>query len=145
MKTNIVRIALFLMLTPLVASAQGFRDLDNALAAVSRGFERGDSSAIVAGIMDGDRVELQFPQLIEKSGFFGRDQAAYLLDELFRRTSPSGFVQARARKISAQNQYYITGNWTIEVNGQKETREVYITLQNKDGNWTVVSIRSAGS
>ena len=87
---------------------------------------------------------LQFPGLIEQSGFFGRDQAAYLLDGLFSKVHPTAFEQQNAKKMSAEAQYHITGTWTIQNAGKPETRELYITLRNKDDQWSVVSIRSAG-
>jgi hypothetical protein len=131
-------------LVPMTAVAGGYNDLDNALNAIARGFERGDRSAIVSGLDTADKVELQFPGLVEGSGFFGPDQCALVLDDLFKRTSPSGFEQTSARKVSAQKQYHITGSWTINPDGQAETREVYIILQNKGDLWTIISIRTAG-
>lgn len=132
------------MLVSLPAAAGGYSDLDNALNAIARGFERGDRTAIVSGIDSSDKVELQFPGLIEGSGFFGPDQCALVLDDLFKRTSPSAFQQTSARKVSAQKQYHITGSWTINPDGTTETREVYIILQSKGDLWTIISIRTAG-
>jgi len=131
-------------LLPVAAGAAGYGDLDNALNAIARGFERGDGAAIVSGLDTSDKVELQFPGLVESAGFFGPDQAALVLDDLFKRTSPSAFEQTSARKVSAQKQYHITGSWTIRPDGQTETREVYIILQNKGDVWTIISIRTAG-
>jgi len=125
------------------AGAQGYADLDNALGAISRGFERGDSAAITSGIDASDKIELQFPGLVESSGFFGPDQAGMVLDDLFKRTSPRGFEQTSARKVSAQQQYHITGSWTIRPDGGTETRELYVILQNKGATWSIISIRSA--
>ena len=71
------KMSFVLLFVPLVASAQ-FRDLDTALANINSGFGNGNVQAIVAGIGEGDQVMLQFPGLAEQSGFFGRDQAAYL-------------------------------------------------------------------
>lgn len=144
---NIARrmaLTLALLLVPAVASAQGFRDLDSALGALSRGFERGDADTIVAGIVAGDQVMLQFPGLVEQSGFFGRDQAAYLLQELFEKTSPSDFQQKSARKNSAEGQYDITATWTISPNGGGEQRDLYITLRSRDDKWSIATIRTAG-
>jgi hypothetical protein len=138
-----IRMALLLLFVPLVASAQ-YRDLDVALSNLTRGFGSGDPQAIVAGMSAGDQVMLQFPGLIEQNGFFGRDQAAYLLDGLFGKVHPSAFEQQNAKKVSAEAQYHITGTWTIQNAGKPETRELYITLHNKNGLWSVVSIRSAG-
>ncbi len=132
------------VLLPLSASAAGYSDLDNALNAIARGFERGDGAAIISGIDTSDKIELQFPGLVEGSGFFGPDQASLVLDDLFKRTSPSAFEQTSARKVSAQKQYHITGSWTIHPDGQAETREVYIILQNKGDSWAIISIRTAG-
>jgi len=129
---------------PVTAFADGFKDLDTAMAAISRGFERGDSQAVAAGIGDSDQVMLQFPGLSDKSGFFGKDQASYLLDEVFQKAHPVRFQQVSARKVSAENQYNITGSWTIKVGDRSEEREVYITLRGKGTQWSVASIR-AGS
>lgn len=137
------KMALLLLFVPLVASAQ-FKNLDVALSNLARGFGSGDPQAIVAGMAPGDQVMLQFPGLIEQSGFFGRDQAAYLLDGLFSKVHPTAFEQQNAKKVSAEAQYHITGTWTIQNGGKAETRELYITLRNKDDLWSVVSIRSAG-
>jgi len=137
------KMALLLLFVPLVASAQ-YRDLDVALSNLTRGFSSGDPQAIVAGMAAGDQVMLQFPGLIQQNGFFGRDQAAYLLDGLFSKVHPSAFEQQNAKKVSAEAQYHITGTWTIQNGGKPETRELYITLHSKDGLWSVVSIRSAG-
>ena len=87
-----------MLFVPLVASAQ-FRDLDAAMSNLERGFGGGDVDAIVSGIGADDQVMLQFPGLADKSGFFGRDQAAYLLDGLFNKVKPSGFERVSARKV----------------------------------------------
>jgi len=137
------RIALVLAFVPLVASAQ-FKDLDVALSSLTRGFGSGDPQAIVAGIAPGDQVMLQFPGLIEQNGFFGRDQAAYLLDGLFSKVHPTGFEQQSARKVSAEGQYYITASWTIEAGGKPDSRELYITLKKQGDKWAVTSVRSGG-
>jgi hypothetical protein len=134
------RLAFVLMMfVPLVASAQ-FRDLDAAMSNLERGFGSGDVDAIVAGISSDDQVQLQFPGLADKSGFFGRDQAAYLLDGLFNKVKPNGFERVSARKVSAEGQYHITAKWNIS-NGPVN---LYVTLRQKDGKWSVVSVRSAG-
>ena len=137
------RLAFVLLFVPLIASAQ-FRDLDAAVSNLERGFGGGDVQAIVAGIGEGEQVQLQFPGLVEQSGFFGRDQATYLLDGLFNKVRPSGFERVNARKVSAEAQYHITAKWTINSGGQAEARDLYITLRNKDSKWSVVSVRSAG-
>ena len=138
------KIAIALAFVPLIASAQ-YKDLDTALSNLNRGFGSGDPQAVVSGIADGEKVQLQFPGLMNESGFYGRDQAAYLLDSLFGKVHPSGFEQESARKESSAGQYHITGMWTIQNAGKAENRELYLTLQqNKNGSWSVVSARSAG-
>jgi hypothetical protein len=137
-------LAVVLAFVPLVASAQ-FKDLDVALSSLTRGFGSGDPQAVVAGIAPGDKVMLQFPGLIEQNGFFGRDQAAYLLDGLFSKVHPTGFEQQSARKVSAEGQYYITASWTIQAGGKAETRELYITLKKQGDKWAVTSVRSGGN
>lgn len=137
------RVAFVLMFVPLIASAQ-FRDLDVAMENLDRGFSNGDVQAIVAGMTADDQVMLQFPGLVEQNGFFGRDQAAYLLDGLFNKVNPSGFERVSARKVSAEGQYHITARWTIKAAGQADTRDLYITLKQKGDRWSVVSVRSAG-
>ena len=139
---KMMAVALSLTLFPVIASAQ-FKDLDTAMSNLTRGFGSGDAQAIVAGIADGDQVMLQFPGLVSQSGFFGRDQAAYLLDGLFSKTNPTSFEQRSARKVSAEGQYHITAAWTIQANGKPEARDLYITLRNKGDHWSVVSVRSA--
>ena len=134
------RIAFVLLFLPLAAFAQ-FRDLDSAMENLERGFGAGDVDAIVSGIGKEEQVQLQFPDLAEKSGFFGRDQAAYLLEGLFNSTKPSGFETVSARKVSAEGQYHIKARWTISTGA----RELFITLQQKGERWTVVSVRSAGA
>ena len=135
------RIAFALILVPLIASAQ-YKDLDTAMSSLSRGFSTGDTQAIIAGVADGDRVMLQFPGLSPQSGYFGRDQAAYLLDGVFNKVHPGAFEQTSARKNSAEAQYDITASWTIQNGGKAEARDLYITLRNKNDRWTVVSVRS---
>lgn len=137
------KIAIVLALVPLAASAQ-YKDLDTAMSNLSRGFGSGDPQAIVSGIADGDQVMLQFPGLIDQSGFFGRDQAAYLLDGLFNKVHPTGFEQQSARKNSAQGQYNITATWSIQNSGKAETRDLYITLRQKNDRWSIASVRAAG-
>jgi len=137
------KIAIVLALVPLAASAQ-YKDLDTAMSNLTRGFGSGDPQAIVSGIADGDQVMLQFPGLIDQSGFFGRDQAAYLLDGLFNKVHPTGFDQQSARKNSAQGQYNITATWSIENGGKAETRDLYITLRQKNDRWSIASVRAAG-
>ena len=134
------RFALLVLFVPVVASAQ-FRDLDTAVSNLERGFGGGDVDAIVSGISSADQVMLQFPGLAEKSGFFGRDQAAYLLDALFNKVKPAGFERVSARGERAQGQYHIKARWTIS----DGPRDLYITLQQKDNRWSVVSVRSAGN
>ena len=124
---------------PVFASAQ-YKDLDTALSNLSRGFGSGDTQAIVAGIADGEKVQLQFPGLIDQNGFFGRDQATYILEGLFAKAKPSGFEQQNTRKVSAEKQYYITGIWNVAGG----PRELYITLKNNGDKWSIVSLRSAG-
>jgi Domain of unknown function (DUF4783) len=138
------RLALLLVFVPLVASAQ-FKDLDAAVKNLKSGFGTGNPQAIVAGMATGDKVMLQFPGLIDQRGFFGRDQASYLLDGLFTKVRPTAFEEQKATKKSAEAQYHITATWTIQNAGKPETRELYITLrQTADNQWSVVSIQSAG-
>lgn len=133
------RLAFAMLFVPLVASAQ-FRDLDAAMSNLERGFGSGDVDAIVAGIGADSQVQLQFPGLADKDGFFGRDQAAYLLDGLFNRVKPSGFERVSAKGARSEGQYHIKGRWATAAG----ERDLYITLQQRDGRWTVVSVRSAG-
>jgi hypothetical protein len=127
----------FLVLwVPVVASAQ-FSNLDAAMSNLERGFGSGDVDAIVSGIPEGDKVQLQFPGLTDQSGSFGRDQAAYLLDGLFNKVMPRGFERVSA-KGAAEGLYHIKARWTI---GDGE-RDLYITLRTKDDRWSIVSIRS---
>jgi hypothetical protein len=135
--------AVLVALMPLVASAQ-FSDLDTAVQNLTRGFGSGDPQAVVAGVAAGDKVMLQFPGLIAENGFYGRDQAAYLLDGLFSKVHPSAFEQQSARKFSAEGQYQITAIWTIQVGGKAESRELYITLKKQGEKWAVTSVRSGG-
>lgn len=128
------------LVAAVAAHADGFRELDLAVSSLTRGFERGESHPIVNGI--GDQVMLEFPGLVSESGFFGRDQASYVLDELFSRAVPTGFEVMNARKVSAQNQYHINGRWSVEIENSAQTREVHITLQSRDDRWFVASIRS---
>jgi hypothetical protein len=132
-----------LAFVPLVASAQ-FSDLDAALQNLGRGFGSGDPQAVVSGIAPGDKVMLQFPGLINESGFFGRDQAAYLLDGLFNKVHPTSFEQQKVRKEGAEPQYQITALWTIQVSGKPETRTLYVTLKKQGEKWAVTSVQSGG-
>ncbi len=138
-----ILMALALMFVPLVASAQ-YRDLDQALSSLNRGFGGGDAQAIVSGIDSGDQVVLQFPGLAKQSGSFGRDQAQYLLDGLFNTVKPSGFEQQNARKSSSDGQYNIQAKWTINVGGKPTTRDLYITLQSKGDGWSLLKVQSGG-
>jgi len=133
------RYAFVLLFVPIVASAQ-FRDLDAAMSNLERGFGSGDVDAIVSGIGSGEQVMLQFPGLEDKSGFFGRDQAAYLLDGLFNKVKPSGFERVSARGARAEGQFHIKARWST---GQGD-RDLYITLQQKDGRWSIASVKSGG-
>lgn len=122
---------------PVIASAQ-YRDLDTALSNLSRGFGGADTQAIVAGIADDEKVQLQFPGLIDQSGFYGRDQATYVLEQLFAKAKPTGFEQQTARKVSAEAQYQIVGAWSIAGG----PRTLYITLHNTGNKWSLVSVRA---
>ena len=133
------RIAFVMLFVPLAAQAQ-FRDLDAAMSNLERGFGGGDVDAIVSGIGSDQQVQLQFPGLADKDGFFGRDQAAYLLDGIFNKVKPSGFERVSAKGARSEGQYHIKGRWSTAAGD----RDLYITLQQKDGRWTVVSVRSAG-
>ena len=134
------RIAFVLLFVPVVASAQ-FRDLDAAMSNLERGFGSGDVDAIVSGISRGEQVMLQFPGLTEQDGFFGRDQAAYLLDNLFKKVKPNGFERVSAQGKRAEGQYHITARWSVA----EGPRDLFITLKQTDGKWSVVSVRSAGN
>ena len=136
------KLAFLLLFVPLVASAQ-FKDLDTAMSNLNRGFGSGDVQAIVAGIGDGEQVMLQFPGLVEQSGFVGKDQAAYLLDGLFNKAKPSSFEPTNSKKVSAEGQYHITARWTISNGGKEEARDLYITLRMKGDRWSIASVRSA--
>jgi hypothetical protein len=133
------RFALVLLFVPVVASAQ-FRDLDAAMSNLERGFGSADVDAIVSGIGADEQVMLQFPGLADKSGFFGRDQAAYLLDGLFNKVKPSGFERVSVRGQRAEGQHHIKARWIIN----DGPRDLYITLQQKGDRYSVVSIRSGG-
>ena len=132
------RIALVMTLAfPVVAMAQ-YKDLDTAMSSLGRGFGSGDAQAIIAGVADGDQVMLQFPGLVDQSGFFGRDQAAYLLDGLFNKVKPTAFEPVSAKGQRAEGQHHIKAKWTIN----DGSRDLYITLQLKGDRYSVVSIRS---
>ena len=133
------RIALVLLFVPIVASAQ-FRDLDAAMSNLERGFGGGDVDAIVSGIAADEQVNLQFPGLVDKSGFFGRDQAAYLLEGLFNKVKPTAFESVNVRGHRAEKQHEIRARWTIDGG----TRNLHITLQEKGDRYAIVSVRSSG-
>ena len=137
------RIAIALAFVPLIASAQ-YKDLDTALSNLTRGFGGGDTQSIVSGIADGEKVQLQFPGLVQTSGsdFYGRDQAAYLLDGLFGKVHPTAFEQQNLKKVSSEGQYHISARWVVQVSGKPETRDLYITLRNNKDYWSVASVRS---
>lgn len=136
------KMAFVLLFVPLVASAQ-FKDLDTAMANLNKGFGSGDVQAIVAGIGDGEQVMLQFPGLVDQSGFFGKDQAAYFLDGLFNKARPTGFDPTNSKKSSAEGQYHITARWTVNNGGKAEARDLYVTLRVKGDRWSIASVRSA--
>ncbi|HVR42319.1 MAG TPA: hypothetical protein VMS56_02640 [Thermoanaerobaculia bacterium] len=142
MKRTLLLLVLALAVPPGLA-AQGYGDLDQAISNLSRGFGNGEVRAIVAGLGETDKVRLQFPGLIENSGIFGRDQASYLLEKLFSTTSPAGFEQTRARKVSAEGQYRIEADWTITRGGRTVVVPLYIVLQSKDDRWVLLSVQSA--
>src|SRR4028118_1933759 len=138
---HLTRIAVVvLMFVPLVASAQ-FRDLDTAMSSLERGFGGGDVDLIVSGMGSDEQVMLQFPDLVDKSGFFGRDQAAYLLDGLFNKVKPSGFEMVSARGQRAEGQHHIKARWTIN-NGP---RDLPITPTQKAGRRAVGPVPPRGS
>jgi hypothetical protein len=142
MRLRMMLAAMILTFVPLAAQAQ-FKDLDTAMSNLNRGFGSGDAQAVVAGIGESDQVRLQFPGLIEQNGnYYGRDQAAYLLDGLFNRVKPSGFDLKRATKKSAEGQYEIAATWTVQVAGKPQARDLYITLRNNKDHWSVASIQS---
>lgn len=136
---------LVLMMFPAAAWAQ-YKDLDAAVSGLQRGFERGETQPVIEGIAAGDQVMLQFPGLVSGSGPFGRDQASYLLDELFNKAKPSGFQVVSARKVSSEGQYHINAKWTVNAGGKSEDRDLYITLREKgERRYAIVSMRSAGN
>ena len=133
------RIAFVMLFIPLVAQAQ-FRDLDAAMSNLERGFGGGDVGAMVCGVRADRERKRELPGLIDKHGFFGRDQAAYLLDGLFNKVKPSGFERVSAKGARSEGQYHIKARWSTGAGD----RDLYITLREKDGRWLVVSVRSAG-
>jgi hypothetical protein len=138
--TKLAMIAVVALGMPVIAAAQ-YRDLDTALSSVNRGFGSGDTQAIVSGMTDDEKVELLFPGLIPQSGFFGRDQATYVLEQLFAKAKPTGFELRVAKKSSSEGQYHITALWSVAGG----PRELYITLHSKADKWSIVSVRSAES
>lgn len=135
-----VSIALAMLCVSAPAAAQ-YRDLDAAFADIERGFAGGNVDAIVAGIGADQPVVLEFPGLTEESGMFGRDQAAYLLDGLFHKVGPNGFVRKSVKADRARGEYLITGRWTLA----DGARDLSITLRYGQGRWTLVAVRSSGS
>jgi hypothetical protein len=133
------RIAFVMLFIPLVAQAQ-FRDLDAAMSNLERGFGGGDVDAIVSGISADSQVQLQFPGLIDKDGFFGRDQASLFLDGLFNKVKPTGFERVSAKGARSEGQYHIKARWSTGAGD----RDLYITLKESNSRWIIVSIRSAG-
>ena len=136
-----LRTMLLMAALPLAALAQGFEDLDQAVANLSRGFGSGEARAVVAGLGE-SQVQLQFPGLIDETGFFGSDQASYMLEKLFQNVKPSGYAKNRDRKVSAQNQYQIVADWTIARDGKAEVVPLHLTLQKTGERWLLVSARS---
>lgn len=142
MRFRMTLAAMILTFVPLAAHAQ-FKDLDTAMSNLNRGFGSGDAQAVIAGIGEGDQVRLQFPGLVDQNGnYYGRDQAAYLLDGLFNRVKPSGFDVKRAVKQSPNNEYEIDAVWTVQVGGKAQARDLYIRLRNNKDHWSVTSIQS---
>lgn len=139
---RVIRVLIVLMFLPLMGWAQGYRNLDEALIGLSRGFEGGNADAIVAGMSEGEKVMLSFPGLMDQSGFFGRDQASYLIESLFSKMTPVRFQQVNTRKNTSEKQYMITARWTIDRGGNREERDLYITLRTSEDRWTIASIRS---
>lgn len=139
--TNLALATALALSVPVTVSAQ-YRDLDTALSDLVRGFGDGDTQAITAGMAEGEgyKVQLQFPGLITQSGFYGRDQATYILEQLFAKVKPTGFVQQHVEKVSSESQYQIVGQWTVAGGA----RTLYITLRNKADKWSIVSLKSAG-
>jgi hypothetical protein len=147
METTMMRlwakVAFVLLFVPLVASAQ-YRDLDVAMSNLRQGFGTEDVQAIVAGVADGEQIMLQFPGLTDQNGgFFGRDQAALLLDAMFNRIDATGFEEQSVRRASAENQYHITARWSLKADGKSQTRDLYITLRQKNDRWSIASVRAA--
>ncbi len=138
-----LRTMLLLAALPMAALAQGYSDLDQATANLSRGFGSGEARPIVAGLGESDKVQLQFPGLIDETGFFGRDQASYMLEKLFSAVSPSGYARKRDRRVTAEDQFRIEADWTITRDGKAEVVPLYLTLQKNGERWMLVSARSA--
>lgn len=131
-------IALVALLAPAAASAQ-YRDLDTAVSRLQQGFGGGDVDAIMAGVGQGQQVTLQFPGLSDRQGAFGRDQAAYVLDDLLSRVEPQGLELLGKKANRAKGEVLVTARWTIAGG----SRELYITLRQSGDQWAVVAIRSA--
>ena len=132
------------LLLPIVAAAQ-FKNIDTAMQNLTRGFGSGDPQAVVSGMGASDHVQLQFPGLTDQNGFFGRDQAAYVLDGLFNKVKPSAFEMLSARKVAAEGQYHIKARWTIQINGKRATRTLNITLHQTNAAWSLASVNTTGS
>ncbi|HEY5611047.1 MAG TPA: hypothetical protein VIL97_07560 [Thermoanaerobaculia bacterium] len=137
-----IGIALALMLVPMLASAEGFKDLDAAMSAISRGFSTGQSRPVVEGVLEGDKVWLHFAGLLDDEAYFGRDQVALLLDKLFSRVESTGFRRVSERKDSAENLWNVRAKWTFKQGEKVEERDLYISLANRDNRWKIVSIES---
>ena len=127
------------LLLPVAASAQ-FSDLDAAMSKLERGFGMGDPVAIVSGIASDDKVQLQFPGLLDQSGLFDREKAAYLLALLFDKVHPTACERVSSKRGRTEGDYNVILEWTISPGA----RRLYVTLRQKDGQYSLVSIHSAG-
>jgi len=137
------KLGFLLLFVPLVASAQ-FHDLDTAMSNLNKGFGGGDVSSIVNGIGSGERVKLDFRGIVTQTDtYYGKDQAAYLLDALFNKAKPSNFEPVSSRKNSAEGLYNITAKWTVNNGGTTQVRDLYVTLRaNKNDGWSIASVQS---
>lgn len=112
-------------------------------AAVEHAWAEGDAEALIESIDPHEKVRLAFENGGPRGGWFNRDQAFYLLSDMFDFSSTDRFEFRRYWNLDSQGRSpYAVAKREYRMNGARHEDQVYISLRRRDDTWFVGEIRS---
>jgi hypothetical protein len=112
-------------------------------AEVERAWTDGDVEALVELLDPEEKVRLEFAGGGPRGGWFNRDQAFFLLKDMFAYSSTERFEFRKYWNLDSQGRSpYAVAEREILTNGALNEDEVYISLRRRGESWYVGEIRS---